>query len=154
MGSEQFNTRIEPNLRDRYNGFMDQYKKDGRISKKGDFFGICLDDHLEMEKWRIFMEYSDPITKEGLDYLERLFEVFKRSQVHHNNEISMLTRKFNDELLAKEIRINNLEQKIAYLKEQLQEKIVENGDLKKDIESLQKGLERLRKNENKKSATG
>jgi hypothetical protein len=44
----------------------------------------------------------------------------------------MLTRKFNDELLAKEIRIKNLEQKIAYLKEQLQEKTVENGDLKKD----------------------
>lgn len=138
MTNSQFNTRVSPDLKDKYNGFMERYKQDGRIVSKGDFFGICLDDHVEMEKRRIFLEHCIPDIKDGFDYLERLFKLFERIQVNHNNEISLLTRKFNDELLAKEIRINKLEDNLNFLKEQLQEKMIENDDLRKGITQLQK----------------
>jgi len=42
VSSPQFNTRISSDLRDKYNGFVEQYKREKRISAKGDLARVSL----------------------------------------------------------------------------------------------------------------
>jgi hypothetical protein len=138
MEQPQFNTRVTPDIKDKYNGFMDFYKSNGRITKKGDFFGICLNDHIELEKYRLFMENCNPTTREYIEHLKREFDLLQQMEIDHNNEISLITKKMKDELALKELQISKLEEKIQLFKEELQEKIIENDDLRKGLERLQK----------------
>ncbi|WP_066297796.1 hypothetical protein [Bacillus sp. FJAT-29937] len=130
--------KVELEVRDNYNKLIDQYQADGRIFKKGELFGTVYNDHLEVEKKRQFLNSCSDNSQEISSYLTRIFDLLVQGVEQLKNRMILVQKQLYEELALRDIRIKELETTIRIQKEQLQEKIIENNDLRKGLERMMK----------------
>lgn len=130
--------KVEPEVRNKYVQLISQYQSDGRIEKKGELFGLVYNDHLEIEKKRVFLKSCTDSSKEIESHLTRILVLLMQAEEQQNSQFVLLEKSHSDALSLIDIRIKELETIIRIQKEQLEEKTLENHELRIAFEKLSK----------------
>lgn len=140
VSNVNLNQKVTPKTLDNYNERIDLYLRTGRITKKGEIFELLYEDHMEIERKRLFLETCSDISKELFITLERVQGLLIRETEHFLTQKERMEKEHRNQVAWRDNRISELEKIIQGYKKDLEEKIIENAEIKK-------GLERIRKRE-------
>lgn len=121
---------------------MNLYLQTGRITKKGEIFELLYQDHMEVERKRLFLETCNELSKELFITLERAQNLLIQETEYFILQKERMRREYEERIAAKDLNIRNLEDSMQKYKMDLEEKIVENAEIRKGMERLQKANDR------------
>lgn len=147
--SVNLNQKVKENTFKWYDERMDLYLKTGRITKKGEIFDLLLEDHMELERKRIFLKSSNDISKELFLTLERVQDLLIKETEHFLVQTERMKKQYQDQINWRDQKIAELEQSIQNYKKELEDKIIENAEIKKGLERIRKRVltEKIEKKE-------